>query len=480
MSSVSFHRVADTKKKWKGLMGGNTPSSAALNYPQFAKNSSYKKHANYSMEKGGFLPNLSDKIITIDTALPDTNIFDYNNRTYGAKDSRQNNSMTISDNMGSAFWRSNSLRYRKKNGFSNINDNRSGGLSGIVSPLHTNNSMNLASHFDRPSIGAESDEIDGVEKEWVAEIDEWMKKNSPSNNMRNLEEFVMSLGNQTSVKTAGKDANTPNVNMKMVDSIMRGDNTSSIDCNVVNEVETDHKMFKKSDKNSLHAFFHGVNSKSTAQMNSFYLEANLDLLKRAILDKLKKKTTLFITKKKRDRESLIHDLAKECISGFQILSKGPLKKLDSDFVQNNFGDVVSDYAVKEIIRKKAKKAKLAKVSNEPTENTDIQLNMIKADKELNHLQNESKNQSEDSDFLNISDEKKDSESDTNLSSIKTQILNIPHFMKAFESCELEIMRKKTDLLNLEVQRNGIHVEIQKVKDEMVLLYNRCSSTSNLR
>lgn len=206
------------------------------------------------------------------------------------------------------------------------------------------------------------------------------------------------------------------------------------------------------------ALFHGMNGKSTTQMNVFYYDANSELIKRAILHRLKKHTDLFVTKKKRDRETLVHELAKEYIASFQSLSKGSFKKIGKDFVTDNFKDVVSDFAVKEIIKKREKQKARSPESRavSPAPPAKAQDPMEAA--EL---------QSNESDPLEISGEHKQEDLGSPLSSMKSQILNIPHFMKAYESCEEQIAKKKADLLSLEYKRNEILVEIQSVNDDMV-------------
>ena len=132
---------------------------------------------------------------------------------------------------GNYFWRSNLVK-PLKGGHRHTQSHRSM-LDQTRSSSQDNTSRSVLHNISVQDgeTGKQPEDIHNAdEKEWVSGIDDWIKMHSAGsgcnyadNQVRSLHDFLLSLGGGSNVKTNKFVSSGPNVNMKMMDMILRGE-----------------------------------------------------------------------------------------------------------------------------------------------------------------------------------------------------------------------------------------------------------------
>jgi hypothetical protein len=214
------------------------------------------------------------------------------------------------------------------------------------------------------------------------------------------------------------------------------------------------------------------NNSSSSQLNKYYLEANVDILKKIITNKLKKQPFELLGKQRRDRQKHLQEVTKDCINNFQTLSKVYFKQVGDEYMMAEFAELVSDNMVKELensvrqskrnshsvnhaklIDKDGKSDKLADGEAGKRRSSVVQLGASMPFK-INPIKK----------LVNAKPP------ENPLADIKSQISNIEEFINSYTKSEEEINTRRQDIVKLEEEKKVLFLKIQSLQHQIVHLH----------
>ena len=310
-------------------------------------------------------------------------------------------------------------------------------------------------------------------KDWVSGIDEWVKNHSNESQIKNFEEFMLNLGSEAQVKANKYSVGLPNINMKMVDLIMRkegeDDPSKSKDAD-----ETRNKKLSLAQRLDQNVFQNG----NPVQLIKFYNEANAELLRKVMGNKLSTHPEKIVGKRQRDREKYLQETAKDYINNFEALSKVYTKKVGDEHLFNEFGDMITDYGIRDlIIKRKHLKAKLESNSNLRFSKSKLKKGLNKSSTNFTVQRGSSVPQSpKQSKVEEVPAQTEKDKVDNShqhlagvgaLQNMKQQLIALDELVKGYIMAEKDLKKRKDEMLFLEEKRKKHLVELQKLKDEIM-------------
>lgn len=217
-----------------------------------------------------------------------------------------------------------------------------------------------------------------------------------------------------------------------------------------------------------------VNINSESYMSKYYMESNVDLLKRVLSEKLKKNPTLLLNKSKRDQQKQLQETTKEFINSFEILSGHYFKKVGDEYLVNEFSDLLSEHMMKQLADSLANTVatSVPVADGRPSqEKNQVDRGRQKSATSRTGLRSIARRTAQRSSSLAASNETKGKKDEAPvehpLASIKGQIPNIDEFIQSYVESDREIEERKADIVKLEDSKKSMFNEIVKLKDEIV-------------
>lgn len=215
------------------------------------------------------------------------------------------------------------------------------------------------------------------------------------------------------------------------------------------------------------------NNSTSSQLNKYFMEANVDILKKIVTNKLNKEPLEIISTPKRDRMKYLQEIMKDCINNFQSLSKNYFKQVGDEYIKTEFGELASDNTIKELEKKAKTNLRLSQSLNhtklENMEKEGKGDNELKVSSKLGRRRNSVLQRSSINPF-NITLLKKpfqEKPPENPLADIKSQISNIEEFIRSFIKSEEEIMARQQDFSRLDDEKKALQTKIQNLRHQIV-------------
>lgn len=205
------------------------------------------------------------------------------------------------------------------------------------------------------------------------------------------------------------------------------------------------------------------------------MEANVELLRRVLNQKLKKNPQSVLNKTKREQQQQLQETAKEFINSFENLSNQYFKKVGDEYLMSEFSELISDHMIKELaasiqeknpnitnLQENTPLIKERKSSQEPSRP------LTRTNSKLSHRRTISM---KDSLAPIISEKKDEVPVEHPLASIKGQIGNIEEFINSMLESDKEIESRKSEILKLEDEKKNYIYDIFKLKEQIVIISN---------
>lgn len=226
------------------------------------------------------------------------------------------------------------------------------------------------------------------------------------------------------------------------------------------------------------------NTSNSSQMSKYYMEANVDILKKIINNKLVKHPECMIGKPIRERVTQLQDITKGYINSFKSLSKVYFTQVGDEYLMGEFSDLISEHAVSEL--RKAAEQQRASQSVQPTVsgNTTVQDDNLDSSTTTPHEGKRTNSLMRSSSFrsFKVSPVKKLAEaklSEHPLADIKSQICNLDGFIRSYINSENEMEARKRDIIKLEEDKKNLMLQIQNIQQAIVVFIKHSTTPTSV-
>ena len=275
---------------------------------------------------------------------------------------------------------------------------------------------------------------------------------------------MVNLGAHAQIKANKFVLNQPNINVKLVDKILRGEPVrkhSFISADKNNKKPSKKTITVKERLNNIL-----YNNSTASQLNKYYMEANIDIVRKIMSEKFKKNPLTLLNKSKREQQKQLQETTKEFVNSFENLSNQYFKKVGDEYFKSEFSELISENAIKELTKNLVSKQVIDLALNNHVE-VNATSSIFSPSKQGNNSPKRLFSTKKPLIEIPIPKEVKEEQSDHPLSSIKSQIGNIEEFIKSLLESDRDIDTRKSEILKLEEDKKNAQVDCMKLKEEIV-------------